>query len=306
VLDVVIVGGGPAGLSAGIYCGRAMLETLIVEEKSAGGQLMITDKIENYPGFPEGIGGFELTEKLKEHAKKFGAKIKEYNKVEKVVKEGKVFKVFAGEETITAKAVIWAGGVVPKTLGVPGEKEFLGRGVSYCAVCDGAFFKGMEVAVVGGGDSALQESLFLTNFASKVYIIHRRDSFRAIKILQEKVKEHPKIEVLFNRVVEEIKGDKFVESLVLRNKETNQTETLKVSGVFVFIGNSPNVEGVKDLVELSESGFIKTNENLETKTPGLFAAGDVREKPLRQVVTAVSDGAISAMSAYHYIESCWG
>ena len=306
MLDVVIVGGGPAGLSAGIYCGRAMLETLIVEEKSAGGQLMITDKIENYPGFPEGIGGFELTEKLKEHAKKFGAKIKEYNKVEKVVKEGKVFKVFAGEETITAKAVIWAGGVVPKTLGVPGEKEFLGRGVSYCAVCDGAFFKGMEVAVVGGGDSALQESLFLTNFASKVYIIHRRDSFRAIKILQEKVKEHPKIEVLFNRVVEEIKGDKFVESLVLRNKETNQTETLKVSGVFVFIGNSPNVEGVKDLVELSESGFIKTNENLETKTPGLFAAGDVREKPLRQVVTAVSDGAISAMSAYHYIESCWG
>jgi len=306
VLDVVIVGGGPAGLSAGIYCGRAMLETLIVEEKSAGGQLMITDKIENYPGFPEGIGGFELTERLKEHAKKFGAKIKEYNKVEKVVKEGKVFKVFAGEETITAKAVIWAGGVVPKTLGVPGEKEFLGRGVSYCAVCDGAFFKGMEVAVVGGGDSALQESLFLTNFASKVYIIHRRDSFRAIKILQEKVKEHPKIEVLFNRVVEEIKGDKFVESLVLRNKETNQTETLKVSGVFVFIGNSPNVEGVKDLVELSESGFIKTNENLETKTPGLFAAGDVREKPLRQVVTAVSDGAISAMSAYHYIESCWG
>jgi thioredoxin reductase (NADPH) len=306
VLDIVIVGGGPAGLSAGIYCGRAMLETLIVEEKSAGGQLMITDKIENYPGFPEGIGGFELTEKLKEHAKKFGAKIKEYNKVEKVVKEGKVFKVFAGEETITAKAVIWAGGVVPKTLGVPGEKEFLGRGVSYCAVCDGAFFKGMEVAVVGGGDSALQESLFLTNFASKVYIIHRRDSFRAIKILQEKVKEHPKIEVLFNRVVEEIKGDKFVESLVLRNKETNQTETLKVSGVFVFIGNSPNVEGVKDLVELSESGFIKTNENLETKTPGLFAAGDVREKPLRQVVTAVSDGAISAMSAYHYIESCWG
>ncbi len=306
MLDVVIVGGGPAGLSAGIYCGRAMLETLIVEEKSAGGQLMITDKIENYPGFPEGIGGFELTERLKEHAKKFGAKIKEYNKVEKVVKEGKVFKVFAGEETITAKAVIWAGGVVPKTLGVPGEKEFLGRGVSYCAVCDGAFFKGMEVAVVGGGDSALQESLFLTNFASKVYIIHRRDSFRAIKILQEKVKEHPKIEVLFNRVVEEIKGDKFVESLVLRNKETNQTETLKVSGVFVFIGNSPNVEGVKDLVELSESGFIKTNENLETKTPGLFAAGDVREKPLRQVVTAVSDGAISAMSAYHYIESCWG
>jgi len=306
VLDVVIVGGGPAGLSAGIYCGRAMLETLIVEEKSAGGQLMITDKIENYPGFPEGIGGFELTEKLKEHAKKFGAKIKEYNKVEKVVKEGKVFKVFAGEETITAKAVIWAGGVVPKTLGVPGEKEFLGRGVSYCAVCDGAFFKGMEVAVVGGGDSALQESLFLTNFASKVYIIHRRDSFRAIKILQEKVKEHPKIEVLFNRVVEEVKGNKFVESLVLRNKETNQTETLKVSGVFVFIGNSPNVEGVKDLVELSESGFIKTNENLETKTPGLFAAGDVREKPLRQVVTAVSDGAISAMSAYHYIESCWG
>lgn len=306
MLDIVIVGGGPAGLSAGIYCGRAMLETLIVEEKSAGGQLMITDKIENYPGFPEGIGGFELTERLKEHAKKFGAKIKEYNKVEKVVKEGKVFKVFAGEETITAKAVIWAGGVVPKTLGVPGEKEFLGRGVSYCAVCDGAFFKGMEVAVVGGGDSALQESLFLTNFASKVYIIHRRDSFRAIKILQEKVKEHPKIEVLFNRVVEEIKGDKFVESLVLRNKETNQTETLKVSGVFVFIGNSPNVEGVKDLVELSESGFIKTNENLETKTPGLFAAGDVREKPLRQVVTAVSDGAISAMSAYHYIESCWG
>ena len=306
MLDVVIVGGGPAGLSAGIYCGRAMLETLIVEEKSAGGQLMITDKIENYPGFPEGIGGFELTEKLKEHAKKFGAKIKEYNKVEKVVKEGKVFKVFAGEETITAKAVIWAGGVVPKTLGVPGEKEFLGRGVSYCAVCDGAFFKGMEVAVVGGGDSALQESLFLTNFASKVYIIHRRDSFRAIKILQEKVKEHPKIEVLFNRVVEEVKGNKFVESLVLRNKETNQTETLKVSGVFVFIGNSPNVEGVKDLVELSESGFIKTNDNLETKTPGLFAAGDVREKPLRQVVTAVSDGAISAMSAYHYIESCWG
>ena len=302
VRDVLIVGAGPAGLAAAIYAGRSQLDTLVLDQMMPGGQLLITETIENYPGFYEGITGFELSEKFRQHAEKFGAKIENSKPVESVDLDGEVFVVKAAGEEFRGKTLIWAAGSTPRKLNVPGEAEFVGRGVSYCAVCDGAFFKDRTVAVVGGGDSALEEALYLTKFASKVYLIHRRDKFRAVKIIQDRVKRNEKIEPVLNKVVVSINGKDFVESVTLKDTVTGEESVLPVDGVFIFIGNEPNVAPVVHLVETTEQGFIVTDEEMKTKTPGLFAAGDVRYKPLKQVVTAASDGAVAAMSATKYLE----
>jgi thioredoxin reductase (NADPH) len=302
VWDTVVVGAGPAGLAAGIYAGRSRLSTLILDQMMAGGQLLITEQIENYPGFPEGITGFELSEKMRVHAEKFGAVFENGQPVTAVDLDGDIFVIKTDAGEIRGKTVIWAAGSVPRKLNVPGEAEFIGRGVSYCAVCDGAFFKDKVVAVVGGGDSALEEALYLTKFARKVYLIHRRNAFRAVKIIQDRVFNNEKIEPLFDRVVKSINGTQFVESLTLKDVKTEDEEELPVDGVFVFIGNEPNSAPVAHLVDTTEQGFIITDEEMATKTPGLFAAGDVRHKPLKQVVTAAADGAVAAMSATKYLE----
>ncbi|WP_457678229.1 thioredoxin-disulfide reductase [Thermovibrio sp.] len=301
VWDVLIVGAGPAGLAAGIYAGRSELQTLILD-RMPGGQLLITEEIENYPGFYEGITGFELSEKFRQHAEKFGTKIEHGHTVLEVSLDGELFKVKTDYGEFAGRTLIWAAGSNPRKLGVPGEEEFVGRGVSYCAVCDGAFFKDRVVAVVGGGDSALEEALYLTKFAKKVYLIHRRDKFRAVKIIQERVKRNEKIEPVLNKVVVSINGKDFVESLTLQDVITGEKSKLPVDGVFIFIGNEPNTAPVIHLVDVDPAGFIITDEEMKTKTPGLFAAGDVRSKPLRQVITAASDGAVAAMSATKYLE----
>ena len=300
--DVVIVGAGPAGLAAGIYAGRSQLKTVILDQMMPGGQLLITEQIENYPGFHDGITGFELSEKLRVHAEKFGAVIENGQPVSSVDLDGELFVVRTEGGEIKGKTLIWAAGSIAKKLNVPGEAEFIGRGVSYCAVCDGAFFKDRVVAVIGGGDSALEEALYLTKFASKVYLIHRRDRFRAVKIIQDRVKRNEKIEPVLNKVVVSINGTQFVESLTLKDTMTGETTELPVDGIFIFIGNEPNVAPVVHLVETTEQGFIITDEEMRTKTPGLFAAGDVRHKSLKQVVTAAADGAVAAMSATKYLE----
>ncbi len=301
VWDTLIVGAGPAGLAAGIYAGRSQLKTLILD-RMPGGQLLITEEIENYPGFHEGITGFELSEKFRQHAEKFGAKIENGHTVTEVTLDGEIFVVKTDYGEFKGRTLIWAAGSNPRKLGVPGEAEFVGRGVSYCAVCDGAFFKDRVVAVVGGGDSALEEALYLTKFAKKVYLIHRRDKFRAVKIIQDRVKRNEKIEPVLNKVVVSINGKDFVESLTLEDTKTGEKVELPVDGVFIFIGNEPNVSPVIHLVDTDPSGFILTDEEMRTKTPGLFAAGDVRSKPLKQVITAASDGAVAAMSATRYLE----
>lgn len=300
--DCVIVGGGPAGLTAGLYCARAKLNTLLFEKGTLGGQIAITDLVENYPGFPEGISGKELTQRFKEQAERFGLKIIR-KEVSKLWKEGKeIFLQLRTGELVRSKTVILSVGSTPRRLGVPGEEEFLNRGVSYCATCDGALFEGVPIGVVGGGDSATQESLFLTRFASRVYLIHRRDQLRAQKHLQEKVLSHPKITFVPNKVVEEIKGSEFVEKLILRDTKTGELSELQVEGVFIFIGLEPNTAFLKGTVELDDKGYIKTDEKMRTSMEGVFAAGDCRSGATGQVAVAVGEGCIAAIQAEKYIE----
>lgn len=300
--DCIIVGGGPAGLTAGLYCARAKLNTLLFEKGTLGGQIALTDLVENYPGFPEGISGKELTKKFKEQAERFGLQIlkKEVIKLEKVGKEI-VLHLRTGE-LVRSKSVILAVGSNPRKLGVPGEEEFLNRGVSYCATCDGALFEGVPVAVIGGGDSATQESLFLTRFASKVYLVHRRDQLRAQKNLQEKVFSNPKITFVPNKVVEEIKGGDFVEKLLLRDTRDNSLSELPVEGVFIFIGLEPNTGFLKGTIDLDDKGYIITDQRMRTSMEGVFAAGDCRSGATGQVAVAVGEGCISAIEAERYIE----
>ncbi len=300
--DCIIVGGGPAGLTAGLYCARAKLNTLLFEKGTLGGQIALTDLVENYPGFPEGISGKELTKKFKEQAERFGLQIlkKEVIKLEKVGKEI-VLHLRTGE-LVRSKSVILAVGSNPRKLGVPGEEEFLNRGVSYCATCDGALFEGVPVAVIGGGDSATQESLFLTRFASKVYLVHRRDQLRAQKHLQEKVFSNPKITFVPNKVVEEIKGGDFVEKLLLRDTRDNSLSELPVEGVFIFIGLEPNTGFLKGTIDLDDKGYIITDQRMRTSMEGVFAAGDCRSGATGQVAVAVGEGCISAIEAERYIE----
>nr|WP_052217225.1 thioredoxin-disulfide reductase [Thermincola ferriacetica] len=301
VYDIVIIGGGPAGLTAGMYAARAALKCILIERGMPGGQAATTDQIENYPGFPEGIGGPDLMMNMHQQALKFGLETK-FGEVNELKKDGQWFFVNVSGQDIKARSVIIATGTESLNLGVEGEQRFRGRGVSYCATCDGAFFKGLKVAVIGGGDAALEEGMFLTRFASKVYLVHRRNEFRATKVVQERLREFPQIELVLNSVVTSILGDSKVEAIKVKNLATGEEKAIAVDGVFVYIGQKPNSELVKDMVQLDERGYIITDQNMQTSLPGLFAAGDVRVTPLRQVVTAVSDGAVAAVSAEKYIE----
>ncbi len=300
-LDLVIIGGGPAGLTAYLYAARARLNCVLVEKLSPGGQVLVTDLVENYPGFPEPLSGFELMDRFLAQVKKLGLQTIN-GEVVRLETEGDLKKiVFSDGRVLESRAVIIATGARPNRLGVPGEKELTGKGVSYCATCDGPFFRDQEVAVVGGGNTAVQEAIFLTRFAKRVYLIHRRDQLRAQKILQERALANEKITIFWNRVVEEILGQDQVEGVRLRNVKTGEEETLKVQGVFIFVGISPQSEFVKGLLPLDEKGFIITDCEMRTEVPGVFAAGDVRSKACRQIVTAAGDGATAAYMAEHYL-----
>ena len=298
--DLIIIGGGPAGLTAGMYASRARLNTVLVEKVAAGGQILITDWIENYPGFPEGISGPDLTDKMMAQAQQFDLAF-EYGEVENVALEGDVKSVTVGDKTLTAKSVIIASGASPRTLHV-GEERFHGKGVSYCATCDGPFFRDKVVVAVGGGDTAVQESIYLTKFAKKVYLVHRRDQLRATKILQERALENEKIEMVWDSVVTGMDGLFGVENVSVKNLKTGEESKIAADGCFIWIGILPNTGYLGDAVEMDEWNFIKTDGNMATNIPGVFAAGDVRSTPLRQIATAVGDSAIAATMAEHYIQ----
>ena len=299
--DVVIVGGGPAGLAAALYTGRMDLKTVVVDRGPLGGQLLNTELIEDYPGF-ESILGSELATKMGEHARKFGVEVRDFEPVKEIDVEGKtkVVRLEAGEE-LRAPALIMAAGGLPRYLGVPGEKEFWGRGVSYCAVCDGAFFKGQELAVVGGGDAAVEEGDFLTRYASKVYIIHRRSTLRAQPILIERAKANPKIEFIFDAQVREITGDTKVQ--LVRYEQHGEQKELAVGGVFVFVGFVPNSGLFKVHVNHDDAGYILTDRNMQTSVEGVWAVGDVRAQLTKQIATAVGDGTTAAVAASMYVTS---
>ncbi|MFW6123912.1 MAG: thioredoxin-disulfide reductase [Acidobacteriota bacterium] len=299
--DVAIAGAGPAGLSAGIYTARAMLKTLILDKGLPGGQILLTDKIENYPGFSEGVSSFSLAEKFKSQALKFGCEINQ-EEVKKIQRKEDGWIIATEGEQYSAKAVIIATGSSHKKLDVPGESEFTGRGVSYCATCDAAFFRDKVGAVVGGGSYALTEALFLTKFARKVHIIHRREQFRAEKLLQKRTKENEKINFLLNSVVTKIKGTQKVEKANILNIENNQEHEIEMDGMFVSIGMVPNTNIVKGLVNLNDKGEIVVQKNMATSQKGIFAAGDVTDACSNQVATAVGAGVEAGIAVSEYIE----
>ena len=296
--DLIIIGGGPAGLTAGIYAQRARLKTLLLEKEMVGGQIAVSDVIENYPGFPS-ISGAELMEKFEQQARGLGLEIK-LTDVIAVQKKGEEKIVKTSDGDLITRTVIVATGAKPRRLGIPGEKELTGKGVSYCATCDGPFFKGQKVLVVGGGDTAVKEAVYLSRIANKVYIAHRRDQLRAEKIIQEKAMSTPNIEILWSHILKEIKGKTGVEKVALQNLKDNTVKELEVEGVFVFVGINPTTDFVD--VEKDKQGFIKTDQDMRTSVKGIFAAGDCRTTPLKQVSTAVGDGAIAAFVAEKYIE----
>ncbi|MCY9090166.1 thioredoxin-disulfide reductase [Bacillus mojavensis] len=301
IYDVIIIGAGPAGMTAAVYTSRANLSTLMIERGIPGGQMANTEDVENYPGF-ESILGPELSNKMFEHAKKFGAEYA-YGDIKEIV-DGKEYKVVkAGSKEYKARAVIIAAGAEYKKIGVPGEKELGGRGVSYCAVCDGAFFKGKELVVVGGGDSAVEEGVYLTRFASKVTIVHRRDKLRAQSILQARAFDNEKVDFLWNKTVKEIHEENGkVGKVTLVDTVTGEESEFTTDGVFIYIGMLPLSKPFDNLGITNEEGYIETNDRMETKVEGIFAAGDIREKSLRQIVTATGDGSIAAQSVQHYVE----
>lgn len=300
IYDVIILGSGPAGLSAAIYAQRARLNTLVIEEKPlSGGQILDTYEVDNYPGL-QGIGGFELGMKFREHADTLGVTF-HTAQVQKVQVAGNLKEVVTEKETFQTKSVIVATGATHRKLGVRGEEELVGAGVSYCATCDGAFFKGKTVAVVGGGDVALEDALFLARGCEKVYLIHRRNEFRGAKVLQEQVQKTENITVLWNSEVKEIQGENKVEKILLHNNIEETDTTLEVQGIFIAVGIQPNNDAVKEVVAVDEQGYVKALEDTVTSEPGIFAAGDVRTKQLRQVITAAADGANAVTSVERYL-----
>ncbi|MEH6888948.1 thioredoxin-disulfide reductase [Bacillus sp. JJ864] len=301
IYDVIIIGAGPAGMTAAVYTSRSNLSTLMLERGIPGGQMANTEEVENYPGYDH-ILGPDLSNKMFEHAKKFGAEYA-YGDVKQVI-DGKEYKtVIAGKKEYKARAIIVASGAEYKKIGVPGEKELGGRGVSYCAVCDGAFFKGKELVVIGGGDSAVEEGVYLTRFATKVTIVHRRDQLRAQKILQDRAFQNEKVDFIWNHTVKEInEANGKVGSVTLVDVNSGEEQEFKAEGVFIYVGMLPLSKPFVELGITNENGYIETNERMETKVPGIFAAGDIREKMLRQIVTATGDGSIAAQSAQHYVE----
>lgn len=306
IYDVIIVGAGPAGLSAGLYAGRARMDTLIIEKEKDGGQIIQTSEVENYPGCLEGESGPTLIERMSEQVKMFGAK-RASDSILDVDLSGEI-KILKGEkQNYRAKSVILATGASPRLMGCPGEKEFTGKGVSYCATCDGAFFEDFEIFVVGGGDTAVEEALFLTKFGRKVTIIHRRDELRAAKSIQERAYKNEKIDFIWNSVVKEVKGDGILNSMVLQNIVTGEETEIKAAeedgtfGLFVFVGFTPKTDIFENIIDM-DSRYILTDHDMNTNIKGVYAAGDVRAKSLRQVVTAAADGAIAAVQAEKYID----
>jgi thioredoxin reductase (NADPH) len=302
--DVVIIGGGPAGLCAGMYAGRGMLKTAVLERGGPGGELLNTELIEDYPGF-ESILGFELAQKFADHATKFGADLRTGVVVTSVKKrDDGMFetKTEQGDTYLSPTVIVTAGGT-PVKLGIPGEAEYAGKGVSYCAVCDGAFFRGHTIAVVGGGDAAVEEADYLTRYADRVYLVHRRDSLRASKIVQERAFKNPKIEFVWNTIVDRAVGDEqgLLHHLELRDANTNEKRDLHVTGLFIFIGFRPNTGVIADHVDHDEMGYLRTDWSMQTSVPGLFAAGDVRVQVTRQVTTAVGDATTAAIAAEKYL-----
>ena len=308
VYDTIIIGAGPAGLAAGLYAARAKMSTLILEKDKTGGQIVTTNEVANYPGSIEEATGPSLIARMVDQTEEFGAEKKKDNIV-KVELEGDIKTVTGEKETYRGKTVIIATGASPRYLGVPGERELTGKGVSYCATCDADFFTDLEVYVIGGGDTAVEEAMYLAKFASKVTIVHRRDELRAAKSIREKAFAHEKLAFIWDSVVEEIKGDGIVESLVLKNRKSGETVEINAPeedgtfGIFPFVGYIPKSGLFDGMVEMDRGGYIMTDADMKTKIPGVFAAGDIRSKSLRQVVTAVSDGAIASVQAEKYIES---
>lgn len=300
--DIVILGAGPAGLTAAMYAARDKQDVLVLEKQFPGGFVAITEWVENYPGFFEGIMGADLSEKFYQHAVKYGALVRSGNCV-KLEDDGKFKLVYIEnrEKPVKCKVVIVGFGCEPKKLNVPGENKFYGRGVSFCATCDGSFYKGREVAVVGGGESAIEEGIYLTKFASKVHVIHRRDQLRASKLATERAENNEKMTFIFDSVVESVNGDTKVESLSVKNVKTGEVSELKIDGLFVFIGQTANTQLVQGLVDTDEWGFIIADESTQTSKPGIYVAGDVRTKEFRQITTAVCDGTVAAKSCEKYI-----
>lgn len=299
--DIIIIGGGPAGLTAGLYTARARLNVVLLERLAPGGQVLNTDWVENYPGFPDGISGFELVERMKTQAENFDLPIK----LEEVMRlefspEKKIVVTNKGQ--LEAKALIIATGATPKKLGIEGEDLLTGKGVSYCATCDGPFYKDQEVVVIGGGDTALEEAIFLTRFASTIHLAHRRDELRAVKLLQDRAMAQEKIKFIWDTIPLKILGENGVEGIELKNVKTGEISRKEVQGVFIFIGTKPNADLINGMVTQDESGFVISNENMETSAPGVFAAGDIRSKPWRQISTAVGEGATAAFYAEKYLE----
>lgn len=300
--DLMIIGGGPAGLAAALYAARFRLKTVLIEKMIIGGMASTTYRIENYPGFPEGISGLEICQKMAEQVTNLGVPII-YGQALKLKNLKNEKLLLIDNRTISAKSVIIASGTLPKRLGIPGEKDFVGRGVSYCATCDGPFYQDKHIMVIGGGNAAIEEAVFLTRYGSKVSIVHRRDELRADKIIAERAKNHPKIYFFWHSVLEEIRGDNKVEEAVLKDLLSGKKLNIPVNGIFIYIGTRPQSELVQGLVKTDKQGYIITDDKLSTSVPGIFAAGDIRVKTLRQVVTAAADGAIAANSAREYLEN---
>ncbi len=299
--DVIIIGGGPAGLTAGLYSARARTKSLLIEKAFSGGQVVITEWIENYPGFDEGISGAELAQRMEKQAVKFGLE-KSQGTVVDISLHGDIKKIILEDNTVyETRSIILATGAHPKTLNVPGEKELRGRGVSYCATCDGAFFKDLDVAVIGGGDSAVEEAVFLARFAKTVYVVHRRSEFTASKIAMERASLHPKLQFILDSVVEKIDGEESAKALHIKDIKTDGRSVLDVSGVFIYVGYTPNTDFLKGLVALDEENYIVADCEMFTSVPGIFAAGDVRTKSVKQITTAVGDGTVAAVAAEKYI-----
>jgi thioredoxin reductase (NADPH) len=298
--DNIIIGGGPAGYSAALYSARAKLDTLVIEKMFSGGQMATTDVMENYPGFEEPIGGADLALRMEKQARKFGAVVLN-DEVLEINIDSKIKVVKTKKNTYQCKVVILCMGAYPKELGIAKENSFIGSGVSYCAVCDGAFYKGKTVVVVGGGDTAAEDALYLARFCPKIYIVHRKEKMRATKLLQDELSNNRKIEFVWNSVVEEIIGEFGVEGIKIRNLITDETSILKTDGLFVAVGLTPNTALIKSKVLLNNESYIITDEKMQTNIPGVYAAGDIREKFLRQVITAASDGASASYAAEHYI-----
>ncbi|MCD6270135.1 MAG: thioredoxin-disulfide reductase [Deltaproteobacteria bacterium] len=299
--DIVIIGGGPAGMTAGLYTSRASLKTLLIEKAIMGGQMMTATTIENFPGHPGGIGGPELMMRIQEHCVEFGLEI-DYGTIENVIDNGTTKTVVMDDREIVCKAVIVATGAIPRKMGIEGEEALIGKGVSYCATCDGAFFRNVPIAVIGGGDTAVEEALFLTRFASKVTLIHRRDQLRATQILQDRTLANDKVDVAWNSVVDSFESDSSgLTGAVLKDTQTGETRKIELQGMFVAVGVTPTTEFIRNLVAVTDDGYIKAGEDTLTSVPGIFAAGDNRTTPLRQVSTAVGDGAVAALMAEKYI-----